>query len=318
MPTGRFLLVTTSNDPVPFRGESLFESLEIVSFEMQPEALLEAEVAVAGKWTPEMNAAAPNLKWLHFWTAGLDSTVIPDLVRRGVIITHSSGVHAPKIAAHMMASILMFACRMPYFMRAQSERLWKQEDQGYDDLTGSTIGIAGLGRIGEALAVRARSFGMRVIAAKRDTQHRYDPKVVIDKLYRSSQLADMVAESDHVCITMRYTPDTHHLFDTQMLSHMKPAAYLYNTGRGRIVDEQALIAALREGRIKGAGLDVFETEPLPADSPLWTMENVIITPHVAGYNPNYFRRASQIFAENLQRYRAGEPLHNRYDPARGY
>jgi phosphoglycerate dehydrogenase-like enzyme len=283
-----------------------------------PDILRRAEILIVARLPQEVISAAPNVRWINFWTAGLDNNALQELIERGVWITHSSGVHAPKIAAHLMACILMFCCRMPFFQRAQREHQWLQEPGGYDDLTGRTLGIAGLGRIGEALAVRASSFGMHILAVKRDVSYRHDPAAAIDRLYSPQDLPEMLSRADHVCITMRHTAETHHLFDARMLAHMKPDAYLYNTGRGRIVDEAALVAILRAGRLKGAALDVFESEPLSPESPLWEMENVIITPHVSGFNPHYFTRAAGLFAANLHRYFKGEPLNNAYDPVRGY
>ncbi len=314
------LAVTTASDPVPLIDPSPLRGLvaDVVTVESAAGSLANAEIVIAGKWTEEMSAAAPNMRWLNLWTAGIDGAAIPALARRGVLVTHSSGVHAVKIATHMMACVLMFACRMPHFMRAQRAGAWKTEGDGYDDLSERTIGIVGLGRIGEALAVRARSFGMRVVATKRDVAHRYDPTVAVDALYPANRLPEMLAEADHVCITTRYTPATHHLFDRAMLAHMKRSAYLHNTARGRIVDEAALVDALQARSIRGAALDVFETEPLAAASPLWAMENVIVTPHVAGYSPTYFPRVAQLFAENLARYTEGKALSNLYDPERGY
>jgi phosphoglycerate dehydrogenase-like enzyme len=128
----------------------------------------------------------------------------------------------------------------------------------------------------------------------------------------------MISKSDHVCIVMPYTRETHHLFGEGMLAHMKASAYLYNVSRGRIIDEQALIAALKNGKLRGAGLDVFETEPLSADSALWEMENVIITPHVAGFTPHYFARAAVLLADNLKRFIEGRLLKNLYDSQRDY
>jgi D-2-hydroxyacid dehydrogenase (NADP+) len=204
-------------------------------------------------------------------------------------------------------------------MRAQMERKWAHDQIiSFEELTGKTIGIVGLGRVGEALAVRAGSFGLRVIAAKRDVSIRHDQSIIPDALYRPEQLPEMLSKSDHVCITMPYTRETHHLFDEGMLAHMKASAYLYNASRGKIIDEQALVAALKNGRLRGAGLDVFETEPLSADSHLWEMENVIITPHVAGFTPHYFARAAALLADNLERFIEGRPLKNLYDPQRGY
>jgi phosphoglycerate dehydrogenase-like enzyme len=322
-------IAPSSQDLVPFRGEAEFRDafderlrelfeLRFLPLDSPPESVSDAEILVLGHVDPRVAAAARNARWLNFWTAGLDINSIAPFVERGVRVTHSSGVHAPKIAAHVMACILMFACRMPFFMEAQRERAWKQEPAGYDDLTGKTLAIAGLGRIGEALAVRAHSFGMRVVASKRDTSVRYDPSVVIDRMYTPEELPAMLNEADHVCIALRLTPETDRLFDAAMLAQMKPTAYLYSVARGRIVDEGALIAALNRQVIQGAALDVFESEPLAAESPLWAMKNVIITPHVAGFNPHYFERAAQQFAANVHRYLSGEPLHNAYDPRRGY
>jgi D-2-hydroxyacid dehydrogenase (NADP+) len=219
----------------------------------------------------------------------------------------------------------MFARQMPFYARMQVAGRWERsmpldQRRGNDvfELNGQTLGIVGLGRIGEALMVRARAFGMRVVGLKRDPQTRYDAAVQPDALYGPDQLPELLRESDHACIALPHTPQTHHLFDAAMLAHMKPTAYLYNIARGKIVDETALIAALQNSQLAGAGLDVFETEPLPADSPLWQMENVIITPHVSGLTPYYFDRTTKLFSANLKRYLDGEPLHSLYDPARGY
>ena len=158
---------------------------------------------------------------------------------------------------------------------------------------------------------------MRVVAVKRNPNVRHD-NATIDALYGLDRIPRLLAESDHVCIALPFTSDTDRLFDAEMLSHCKPSAYLYNIARGRIIDEAALIDALSNGRLTGAGLDVFETEPLLADSPLWSLTNVIITPHTAGITPNYFRRAAALFAENLNRYLDGEPLNNLYITSLGY
>lgn len=277
----------------------------------------EAEIAIGGHLSPEMLAHAPNLTWMSFWSAGLDQKIAPELVERNLRITNASGVHGPNIAEHVLAYMLMFTRRMHLHVRKQAEGAWwRQKDS--EELTGQTLGIVGLGRIGEALTARAKAFEMRVIATKRNPDSRYDAAVAPDAIYASEALPRLLSESDHVCIAVPYTPETHHLFDAAMLAHMRPTAYLHNVARGKVVDETALIDALHKGKIAGAGLDVFETEPLPADSPLWQMENVILTPHVSGMTPHYFARTADLFAENLKRYLNDEPLHNLYDPARGY
>jgi len=233
------------------------------------------------------------------------------------MVTSASGVHGPNIAEQVMGYMLMFARKMPVFIRAQIKAEWLHDNKGFEELTGKTLGIAGFGHIAQTLAARARGFGMRILATRRELSGD-DASGLADALYASKDLPLMLAESDHVCIAVPYTKDTHHLFDAPMLGKMKPTAYLYNISRGKVVDERALIAALQAKQLRGAGLDVFETEPLPADSPLWSMENVIITPHVAGFTPYYFDRAAALLADNLERYLEGSPLRNLYDSARGY
>ena len=285
-------------------------------------AIGDAEIVVSGNVSQELLEAAPRLRWIAFWSAGMDGKVTEDLRARNLKLTNASGVHGPNIAEHVLGFMLMFTRELHLHLRSQIAGVWGRPStfprRGANELDGQTLGIVGLGRIGEALAVRAKSCNMRIVATKRDPKARYETSVVPDALYPPDELPRLLSESDHVCIALPYTPETHHLFDTAMLAHMKPTAYLYNIGRGKIIDENALIDALHEGRIAGAGLDVFETEPLPADSPLWKMENVILTPHVSGATPQYFNRFAALFTDNLRRYLQDQPLQNLYDPERGY
>jgi phosphoglycerate dehydrogenase-like enzyme len=176
----------------------------------------------------------------------------------------------------------------------------------------------GLGRIGEAIAGRARPVGMRVVALKRDPSARYDPTVAVDEIAGLEALDEALGRADHVCVTVPLTPATRHLIDAARIARLRAGAYFYNVSRGAVIDEAALVAALRAGKLAGAGLDVFEEEPLPAESPLWDLENVILTPHVSGTTPLYYDRTAALFADNLDRFLAGQPLANRFDPARGY
>ncbi len=285
-------------------------------------AISEAEVFVCGSFSEEALKNAARLKWVSFWSAGLDNKLTPALLERSPIITNASGVHGANIAEHVLMFMLMFTRRMNLLFRDQIETKWghhfASRSEGAGELTGQTLGIVGLGRIGEALAKRAKSFEMRVIAVKRDPSSRYSGEIELDAVYGAEELPRLLAESDHVCLSVPYSPQTHHLINGENLPQMKPSAFLYNIGRGKSVDEAALIEALKAGTIAGAGLDVFETEPLPSDSPLWTMENVLITPHNSGMTPHYFTRTASLFAENLERYLNGEPLNNRYRASRGY
>ena len=280
------------------------------------------DVVVCGNLSPELLDKAAALRWIAFWSAGMDGKYTPELQSRNLLLTNASGVHGPNIAEHVLMFMLMFTRNEPFHFRSQIAREWKRDNWGQEkwnrqprrtaasELTGQTLGIVGLGRIGEALAKRARAFDMRVIATKRDPAARYDPAVTLDAIYGMDELPRLLAHSDHVCVTVPYTPDTHHLLNAAMLSQMQPTAYLYNIGRGKLIDEAALIEALQNGRLAGAGLDVFETEPLPAESPLWDMDNVILTPHVSGITPFYFPR----MAQTLRRQPA--PLPRRQTPAK--
>jgi D-2-hydroxyacid dehydrogenase (NADP+) len=244
------------------------------------------------------------------------------LLSRGIVLTNASGVHGPNIAEHLLAMILMFTRAMPRLHRAQLARRWERSfasrGDGPSELTGKTLLIVGLGRIGEAVATRARPFGVRLVAVKHDLSTRHDAGVTVDELVGMDALDEVLGRADHVCLTVPLTRDTHHLIDARRLAVMRPGAYLYNISRGAVIDQAALVDALRSGRLAGAGLDVFEHEPLPEHSPLWDLDNVILTPHVAGVTPHYFERTAALFAENLDRFLSGRPLRNVYDPARGY
>ena len=285
-------------------------------------AIGEAEIVVCGNVSQEQLDAAPKLRWIAFWSAGMDGKVSDAMRARNLKLTNASGVHGPNIAEHVLGFMLMFTRELHLHMRAQVEGVWSRSGsfprRGANELAGQTLGIVGLGRIGEALAARAKGCEMRVVATKRDPNARYEAAVVPDAIYPPEDLPRLLAESDHVCIALPYTPETHHLFNADLLAKMKPTAYLYNIGRGKIVDENALIAALQAGTIAGAGLDVFETEPLPSDSLLWKMENVILTPHTSGATPYYFTRFAALVADNLRRYLNDQPLHNLYNSERGY
>jgi phosphoglycerate dehydrogenase-like enzyme len=285
-------------------------------------ALPDADIVVAGALTADELARATRLRWLSSVAAGLDGVATPAILARGVAVTSASGVHGPNIAEHLMAMILMFTRGLPKLFRAQVAHRWerdlKSRSDGPGELTGKTLLIVGLGRIGEALAARARPFGVRVVGVKHDPARRYDAGVGVDEVLGMGALDEALGRADHVCLTVPLTDATRHLMDARRLARMRPSAFLYNVSRGAVVDEAALVAALRAGRLAGAGLDVFEEEPLPKESPLWDLENVILTPHVAGVTPRYYERTAALFADNLERFLAGRPLENRFESGRGY
>ena len=312
--------------------EQLREQIEL-RFSRSEDAdalLLDCDIAVCGNLSPEQLERAADLKWIAFWSAGMDGKFTPQLAARNLILTNASGVHGPNIAEHVMMFMLMFTRNEPFYFRRQIEGEWKRDNWGQEkwnrqprrsaaqELTGQTLGIVGLGRIGEALAVRAKAFDMHVIATKRNPRERYDATVTVDAVYGMDELPRLLAESDHICVTVPATPENHHLLNAEMLANCKSTAYIYNIGRGSTIDEAALISALDSGQLAGAGLDVFEAEPLPADSLLWQMDNVIITPHVSGITPFYFKRFAELFTANLYQFLQNKPLRNVFNPTKGY
>src|SRR3954468_4074785 len=236
-------------------------------------ALPDAEVVVTQDLSDDQLARALRVRWLSSVAAGLDEIVTPALLARGLLITNASGVHGPNIAEHVLAMMLMFTRGLPRLFRAQLARRWERNltsrTDGVGELTGKTLLIVGLGRIGEAIAARARPFGMRVVGLKRDPQVRYDGAVAVDELLPMDRLDAALGRADHLCLTVPLTRETHHLIDARRIALLRPGAYLYNVSRGAVLDQPALVEALRAGRLAGAGLDVFEEEPLPASSPLW-------------------------------------------------
>ena len=274
---------------------------------------------------------ASNLRWVQLHSAGADHVLNSPLMASNVALTTSSGIHATPIAEYVFASLLAHRWRVPHWTRCQREGEWpsgRWDLYARPELRGSALGILGYGSIGREVGRLARAFGMQVLALRR-TAGRVDQgyvpadtgdprRVVPERIYGSDDLHEMLGECDYVVIALPLTPDTEHLIGEAELRAMKPGAYLVNIARGGIVDEAALVQALREGWIAGAGLDVFEEEPLPADSPLWDLENALISPHVAGFTPRYDERAASLFVENLARYLAGERLLNLVDKEQGY
>lgn len=266
---------------------------------------------------------APGLRWVQLHTAGADHLRDHAIMRSPVALTTVSGIHATPIAEYVLASMLAYRWRVPHWTRCQRESLWpsgRWQLYARPELRGSTIGIVGYGSIGREVGRLAQAFGMRVLALRRspdraDRGYRVEGTgdaegSIPERFYPPEELHEMLAECDYVVITLPLTAATYHLVDERALRAMKPTAYLVNIARGSIIDEAALVRALQEGWIGGAGLDVFEQEPLPADSPLWGLEKVLISPHVAGFSPHYDRRAAELFAANLARYLAGERLLN--------
>lgn len=304
------------------------------AFEDVPEAL-RSRVEILYGWSEHFGEAHlfPRLRWIQAHSAGINRTLeLPIWQKRDVIITTANGIHAVPMAEYALAMILAFRWRLRQMLQFQAQSKWPKgrwDLFSRPELRGSTLGIVGYGAIGRELGRQGQALGMRVLAVNRSGQRRPfqgfqipgvgDPEARIPaEIYPVERLHNMLPRCDYVVLLAPLTPETRHLFDAEVFASMQPNAFFLNLSRGGLVDEAALIEALRQDHIAGAGLDVFEEEPLPADSPLWQNENVIISPHVSGFSPKYDDRASDLFAENLRRYLAGEPLLNLVDRERGY
>jgi phosphoglycerate dehydrogenase-like enzyme len=296
-----------------------------------PEQLLSAAEIIYGfPWEMPTPEQARKLRWVHLYSAGADRLLqLPLFSETSIIFTTSSGVHSINIGEYVMTMVQSWYHHLPRLLEAQASKKWlRQQEIMPAELYGKTIGIVGYGSIGRQVARLASAFGMRVLAMQNSSDHRdtgFQFPLVGDqqgeipaRYYSTDQLHELLRSSDVVVIAVPLTPRTHHLFDAAAFQAMQDSAFLVNIARGEVCDEQALITALAEKQIAGAALDVFEREPLPADSPLWAMANTCVTPHISGLTPRYNERAETIFEANLRRYLGGEPLYNVVDRARGY
>jgi phosphoglycerate dehydrogenase-like enzyme len=296
------------------RGTPLPEPEEI-SGELRA-ALREADIIFGFTVPRGILDLAPRLGWLATPSTGIDHLRSTGLLESDAVeITNVAGLAAGVIAEHVLASMLFFAKRLRHFEAERHERKWRMTR--VRALEGRTVGLVGVGNIGREVATRAKAFGMRVIGIGRGDS---DGRRVagVDSVLDASELPDLLAAADYVVLAVADTPETRSMIGAAEIGAMKPDAVLVNVARGTVLDEAALVAALREGSIAGAALDVFAHEPLPADSPLWELPNVLITPHVAANFDEYLPRSVEHFAANLRRFLAGAPLETRFDRARGY
>ena len=278
-------------------------------------ALTPASAASEGGAGFSIKQAAPQLKWVQLTSAGADRLLNSGFIEDGLTITTVSGLHATPIGEYILTVMLMWSKGAPQSIRSQLKHEWTRFAPR--ELHGKTVGIVGIGHIGAEAGRLAKAFGCRVIATKRSaTKESSEPYA--DLILPPQQLPRLLAESDFVVICVPLTRETRGLIGEPELRAMKPSAVIVNIARGPVIVEQPLLQALREGWIAGAALDVFDQEPLPAEHPLWDMENVILTPHISGGTEIYNERAVAIFGANLRRYLAGKPLQNVVDPARGY
>lgn len=252
---------------------------------------------------------APKLGWLHAFNAGVDHPVFRELLQRGVRISTSVGTNAVPVAQTAMTGLLMLARGFPHWQAAQRECRWEPVlgSRSPRDLDGQTLCIIGLGGIGSELARLALAFGMSVIGIRRSPRRGEDP---VDELHQPNALAEVLPRCEWIAVTCPLTDETRGLIDRKMLSFLPRGAGVINVGRGEVIDEQALVDALRDGQVGGAYLDVFQKEPLPVESPLWQMPNVILSPHNASTSAGNEARVLEVFLDNFQRWLEGNSLRN--------
>lgn len=278
-----------------------------------PGAFEDIDAFVGSTFLVHLLDGAPRLRWIQTTNAGANVLNFADLVPRGVVVTNNSGAQAPNLAEHIMALMYAFARSLPALMRAQQRHEWVRTP-GRFELHEQTLCVVGLGDIGLELAKRAAGVGMRVTGVRRRD---LPVPEFVERVALMESMDEVIAEADHVAICLPLTERTRYLFDTRRLGQLKRGAYIYNVGRGDIIEQDVMIDLLRSGHLGGAGLDVVTPEPLPADSPLWDLENVIITNHTGG-SPARRDRMIGLLLENIARFQADEPLLNVVDPAEGY
>jgi phosphoglycerate dehydrogenase-like enzyme len=291
------------------------------SYEGIEDDLRGAEIIFTISLRVDQLALTRNLRWVHAPSAAVHQLLFPELVNSDVIVTNSREVHGPVVAEHVMALIFALAKKIPQVVALQHKHVWGQESMWRAgvrprEIAGATLGLIGVGSIGRRVAEMASALGMRVIAVREHVEKGSPPGV--EAVFTPSAIDDMLKQSDYVVLAAPLVGTTRGLIDAARLAAMKPEACLINVGRGPQVDEAALVEALRSGRIAGAALDVFAHEPLPADSALWDIENLLITPHNGSITEKLWHRHYELFSDNLRRYMAGQPLRFIVDKQKGY
>ena len=301
-----------------------FPGLQVLvrdNYDSVHEDLQDAEVLFTISLRADQFAAAHSVRWIHAPTAAVHQFLFPELIGSDVVLTNSREVHGPVVAEHVIALMFALARKIPQSVVMQQNKVWGQGEIWREvwhpgEIAGATLGLIGVGSIGGRVAKMASALGMRVIAVREHVE-KGTPEGV-SKVYAPSAIDEMLKQSDYVVLAAPLVAQTQGLINVGRLAAMKSTAFLINVGRGAQVDERALADVLRNKRIAGAALDVFEKEPLPPDSPLWDLENLLITPHTGGLTEKLWHRHYEFFSQNLRRYLAKEPLQFVVDKRRGY
>ena len=292
----------------------------VVENDMSAFERAKADAAVILHWSGDRELlrtaflASPKVRWVHSRAAGLDHILFPELVDSDIPLTNGRGVFSQTLGEFALAAILYFAKDFPRMLRNKAAERWEQFD--VEEIAGQTVGIVGYGDIGRAVARRCHAMEMRVLALKRHAPEGGDP--LVERFLGPEELADLLGRSDYVVVAAPLTAETLHLISDEEFAAMKPGGVILNLGRGPVIDQAAMVRALSAKRIKGAGLDVFEQEPIPPGDPLWKLENVFISPHCADNTRDWLNDAMRFFIEQYGRFNSSEELENIVDKRLGY
>ena len=294
--------------------------VDLPDYRRVDEEIVDAEIAITWSVRPEQIVAAKKLRWIHSPAAAVHQLIFPEFVTSDIVLTNAREVHGPVVAEHVIALIFALAKKIPGSVRLQQKHIWGQqilwdEKPRVREVAGATVGMVGLGSIGRSVVKSARALAMRVIAVR---EHPEKGSEGADAVFAPAQIDEIFRQADYIVLAAPVTSSTKAIANAERLALMKPDACLINVGRGPLVDEPALIDALREERIGGAALDVFPKEPLAADSPLWDVPNLLITPHTAALTDKLWERHYALFSENLRRYLNSQALLAVVDKRKGY
>jgi phosphoglycerate dehydrogenase-like enzyme len=288
--------------------------------EQRAEGLADCEAAYTWILNAGELARASRLRWVHTSAVAVETLCLPELFARGIAVSNTRGVQAVPIAEHVMAVLLALAKQIPFVLENQQQARWAQNEFVTDRLPrllkGRTFGLVGVGTIGSEIAKRAEAFGMRVIAMRR--RPAYGVIGHVERVYGIADLSDFLGQCHALVVAAPLTPETLGLMGAEQFAQLPKGAVVINVGRAKIIDTDALIDALTRGHLGGASLDVFPQEPLPADHPLWTTPNVILTPHTSGFRHGHWDEVVELYGDNIERWLKGEPLKYRIEPELGY
>jgi len=317
------LVLSDSGEPQLAMLDELRPNADIVTGNsMQAFGNAVAEATVVFNWSGSLEllrdvvGKCPNLRWVHSRSVGLERTLFPELIESSITLTNGRGVFSSSLGEFALGAILYFAKDLRRMIRNQISGRWEPFD--IVPISGQTVGIVGYGDIGRAVAARVRPMGMKVLAVKRHAPSSPGSDSLVDQLYASDRRLDMLPRCDYVVVSTPLTSETQSMIGEREFAAMKPNAVVINLGRGPVVEERALIQALASGRIKGAALDVFDQEPLPAGHPFYKLENVLLSPHCADHTPDWLDQAMRSFIEQFKRFRDGRPLMHVVDKKLGY